>query len=230
MEGITNAMKEIEEGFAAICLEEEENGGLTYGDETEEHAEIDTSWCLVGRFRTESPTDFQAMQHKMASLWRPGRGVYVKELKQDRYIFQFYHEVDIKRVIEGSPWTFGRFHLIFERMKVGDNPRTIPINKMLMWVQIHGLQSGFMSQRVVNDIGNYIGTFVESDPNNFIGVRREYLRVRVVIPIDVSLKRKMKLRRSNDQWCWASFRYEGVPTFCFVCGMMGHSEKFCESF
>lgn len=77
-------------------------------------SEIDIRWCLVGRFLTDFPIDFQAMQHKMASLGKPGRGVYIKELESKRYIFQFYHEVDIKRVIEGSPWTFGRFQLIFE--------------------------------------------------------------------------------------------------------------------
>lgn len=27
---------------------------------------------------------------------------------------------------------------------------------------------------------------------------------------------------------WVNFKYEGVPTFCFICGMISHSEKFCE--
>ncbi|KAL8103334.1 hypothetical protein AgCh_027777 [Apium graveolens] len=162
----------MEESFALIRIEDEEEGGLSYEGEIEEQLEIDTRWCLVGHFLTDSPIDFQAMQHKMASLWRPGRAVYVKEIEQNRYIFQFYHEVDLKRVIEGSPWTFGRFHLILERLKLGDYPRTLPINKILLWVQIHDLGNGFMSQRVVTDIGNPIGTFVESDPNNFVRVWR----------------------------------------------------------
>lgn len=52
----------------------------------------------------------------------------------------------------------------------GDNPRSIPINRMDIWVQLHGLSARFMSQRVVQDIGNYIRNFVESDINNFVGV------------------------------------------------------------
>lgn len=48
-------------------------------------------------------------------------------------------------------------------------------------VQLHGLGAGFMSQRVVADIGNYIGKFVESDANNFVGVWRDHFRVRVSI-------------------------------------------------
>lgn len=72
-------------------------------------------WCLVGRFLIESPVEFQAMQHKLASLWRMGIYMYVKEIEPNRYIFQFYHKIDIKCVIERSPWPIGWFQLHFER-------------------------------------------------------------------------------------------------------------------
>lgn len=85
-----------------------------------------------------------------------------------------------------------------------------------------------MSQRVVTDIGNYIDKFVESDVKNFKGAWREYPRVRVTIALDVPLKRRMKLKRSAESWCWANFKYEGVPTICFICGLICHEEKFCE--
>lgn len=92
-------------------------------------------------------------------------------------------------------------------------------------MQLHGMAPGFMAQRVVQDIGNYIGTYVKSDTNNFIGVWREYLRVRVSIQLDKPLKRRMKLKKSEEQWCWVNFRYEGVPMFCFICGLMGAQRK-----
>lgn len=229
MASSSRIMREMEESFATVRLEDEEDGGLVYEGVTEETlSEIDVRWCLVGMFLTDAPIDFQAMQHKMASLWRPGRGVYIKEIERNRFIFQFYHEVDIKRVIEGSPWTFGRFQLVFERLKPGDDPRSLVINRIDLWVQLHGMQPDFMSQRVVQDIGNYIGGYVESDSNNFMGVWRDYLRVRVSVPLDKPLKRRMKLKKSESNWCWVNFRYEGVPTFCFICGLMGHNEKFCD--
>lgn len=181
----------------------------------------------MGRFLTDSPIDFQTM-HKMASLWKSGRGMYVKTLEANKFIFQFYHEIDIKRVTEGSLWTFGRFQLVFVRLKEGDNPRVVAINNMDIWVQLHDMSACFMSQRVVMDIGNYLGHFIESDGNNFTGVWREYLRVRVSIDLNVSLKRRMKLRKNADLWCWVNFKYEGVPTFCFICGLIGHSDKLCE--
>lgn len=66
----------------------------------------------------------------MAALWSPGKGMYVKQLEANKFLFQFYHEIDIKRVIDGSPWTFGRFQLVFARLREGENPRTVLINKL----------------------------------------------------------------------------------------------------
>lgn len=88
--------------------------------------------------------------------------------------------------------------------------------------------TGFMSQRVITDVGNYIGRFIQSDENNFVGVWREFFRVRVSIPIDKPLKRRMKLKKSDTDRCWVNFKYENIPTFCFICGKVGHSDKFCE--
>lgn len=96
-----------------------------------------------------------------------------------------------------------------------------------MWVQIHDMQNGFRSEQVVKDIGNYIGIFVNSDPKNFAGDRREYLRVMVTIDIEMPLKRKMKIKKKGGEWFWVTFKYEHVPTFCFIYGIVGHSERFC---
>lgn len=227
MAGQSNATREMEESFARFSIEDEEQDEINYVAEPEICSEIDTRWCLVGKFLTDSTIDFQAMQHKMASLWRPGKGMYVKQLDSNRFLFQFYHEIDIKRVCDGSPWTFGRFHLVFERLREGMDPRTLSINNLEIWVQLHGLGTGFMSQRVVTDIGNHIGKFVETDANNFVGVWREHFRVRVSIPLDVPLKRRMKLRKIVTEWCWVTFKYEAVPNLCFICGLIGHSDKFC---
>ncbi|XP_060959275.1 uncharacterized protein LOC133030519 [Cannabis sativa] len=37
----------------------------------------------------------------------------------------------------------------------------------------------------------------------------------------------MKLKRTDGEWLWTNFKYEFLPTFCFICGIIGHSERFC---
>lgn len=122
--------------------------------------------------------------------------------------------------------TFNIAQLNFERLKAGDNPKKVCMNHLDMWVQIHDLQAGFQSKRVIQDIGNYIGTFVNNDVNNFSGVWREYFRIRVRIKIYVPLRRKMKLKKKGGEWVWVTFKYEHAPTFFFIYGIIGLQKDF----
>ncbi|XP_060961727.1 uncharacterized protein LOC133031948 [Cannabis sativa] len=217
----------LEQQWKDICLEEEEENEVAFEEEEEEEIEFDDRWCLVGRLLTGKKSDFQIFQNMIADLWKPGKGMYIKILEQNRFLFQFYHEIDIKRVLAGSPWTYDRKQLIIERLKQGENPRTIPLNNLDIWVQVHDLQPGFKTERAICQAGNYIGLYLESDPNNFQGIWREYLRVRVRLNIEKPLKRRMKFKKKNGDVFYANFKYEYVPTFCFICGILGHSENFC---
>lgn len=228
MESITRTMNEIsledeEEGGIALG----EIGGIGGGDNEVQQEMCDAKLCLVGKFLTEGIYDFPAMQHTLAALWKPGRGVYIKALEANLFLFQFYHEIDIKRVIDGSPWSFNRKVLLIARMQENVNPRCMPLNTLDLWVQIHDMQPGFMSEKIIMEVGNQIGTYVSSCPNNYKGVWREYMRIRITMDISKPLRRRMKVRKSGNEWSWINFKYENVPTFCFICGVMGHSDKFC---
>lgn len=37
----------------------------------------------------------------------------------------------------------------------------------------------------------------------------------------------MKLKNKVVEWIWVNFKYEHAPTFCFICGIIGHSERLC---
>lgn len=108
------------------------------------------------------------------------------------------------------------FQLVFTRLKEGEDPRNIAINSLdFVWI------SGTCLKEM--DIENYIGSFVKSDNNNFVGVWHDFLKV-----LDKLLKRRMKLKKNEESWCWVNFKYEGIHTLCFICGYIGYNEKFCE--
>lgn len=122
-----------------ISLEDEEEGGIALGEtgeqeDTEQPWSYDEKLCLVGKFLIESIFDFQAMQHTLAALWKPGKGVYIKALEVNLFVFQFYHEIDIRRVIDGSPWSFNRKVLLISRLQENFNPRCVQLNTIDLWV------------------------------------------------------------------------------------------------
>lgn len=67
---------------------------------------FDAKLCVGARFFYDGHVEFQTMQQMLAALWNPGMGVYIKEVETNLFIFQFYHEVDVRRVMEGCSWYF----------------------------------------------------------------------------------------------------------------------------
>lgn len=45
--------------------------------------------------------------------------------------------------------------------------------------------------------------------------------------VNKPLKRRMKIKREEGAWRWVNFKYERLSTCCFVCGLLGHSERDC---
>lgn len=37
----------------------------------------------------------------------------------------------------------------------------------------------------------------------------------------------MKIKREGGNWSWVNFKYERMGNFCFVCGILGHTEREC---
>ncbi|XP_002520658.3 uncharacterized protein At4g02000 [Ricinus communis] len=213
------------DGLAGLVLEEEEED-TTGLDE-------DFQWCLVSRVLADKMINFQAMRNTMAMLWRPLQGVCIKELsdngerKEQRYLFQFFHEVDVKRVENGGPWTFNNYHILLHRLKEKENSHEVELKWTDFWIQVYRLPIGFRSEKVVKNIGNYVGEYLESDLNNFDGTWREYIRLRVRVDSTKPLLANMKIKKVGGESSAIDFKYERLGIFCFICGYRGHSDKFC---
>ncbi|CAN1783191.1 hypothetical protein LINPERHAP1_LOCUS16194 [Linum perenne] len=54
------------------------------------------------------------------------------------------------------------------------------------------------------------------------------MRLRVRLDVREPLKHEKKIKRPNGEWIVAKFRYEKLPTFCFICGRLGHIDCHCE--
>ncbi|CAN1835666.1 hypothetical protein LINPERHAP1_LOCUS34502 [Linum perenne] len=53
------------------------------------------------------------------------------------------------------------------------------------------------------------------------------MRIKVKLDIRRPLKREKLLRKQNKETL-VTFAYERLPTFCFICGRIGHIDRFCE--
>jgi hypothetical protein len=163
----------------------------------------------------------------MADLWKPVKGVTIKEATPDIFLFHFAHPLDMEAVLNGGPWTFDNNMLILERVQLGVQIDQIPLFYTTMWVQVHNLPMGLMKENVGVKLANYIGSFVEYDKNNNTSFWRQHMRIRVKIDVRQPLKKETKVKNREGEWCIVTFKYEKLGIFCFLCGIMGHAENKC---
>ncbi|GAU23029.1 hypothetical protein TSUD_336770 [Trifolium subterraneum] len=71
-----------------------------------------------------------------------------------------------------------------------------------------------------------LGVQVEQIP--LFHINLWYMRVRVKVDVRQPLKKGTKVKNRAGEWCFVKFKYEKLGVFCFVCGIMGHTENNCE--
>ncbi|KAM7462222.1 hypothetical protein LguiA_030343 [Lonicera macranthoides] len=177
-------------------------------------------WLEVPSLWLEDALSFDEI---MLSVWSSVMNVWMKELESNMFLIQFSHEMDYEKVIKGGPWTFDQQLFVFTLLDQDTNPYEAVLNYVDFWVQVHNLLAGLMSEQVVTAIGNFIGQFMSSDPKNFDGLWKSYLRIRVRVDVSKALKSNMKFKKRNQEESWVNFKYERLPNFCFFCGIIGHA-------
>ena len=170
------------------------------------------------------------MKNTMAALWHPRKGVCIKDLSPYLFLFQFFHEVDLKHVIDSGLWTFDQHILILKRSGENEQPDRVPLFHTSFSILVYNLPIGFLSEKVLIHIGNYIGEFQSSDPNNLMGVWRNYMHIGVSIDVRKPLKQRLRLKKEGGDWFWVDFKYERLNTLCFICGLLWHLEELCPKF
>lgn len=226
----SSSKKPIEESYANLSIHDEDEEGLILEETNVKISTTDVSLCLVGSFLMPRKVNFQAMQDTLASIWRPVKGVFMEETNlPNLFMFKFFHELDVQRVLDDGPWTFNNQAFMVKRLEVGERLSDINLNELYMWVQVYDLPVGFSSEFVLKSIGNYVGSYIQSDPKNFESIWRQFLRIKVAINVQKPLKPQMRIKKAGGEWTWIKFKYERLPSFCFYCGIIGHSEKFCEA-
>ncbi|EEF39120.1 conserved hypothetical protein [Ricinus communis] len=93
----------IEDFYARLNIEEEEYEDITFEDVAGHNNKLEFKWCLVSHLLTDRAINFQTMKNTLVTLWRPAKGVCIKDLRPNFYVFQFLYELDIVRVTDGGP-------------------------------------------------------------------------------------------------------------------------------
>jgi hypothetical protein len=99
-----------------LSLHDEEEEDFRFDFEEEGEDQVDLCWCLVGRFLSERSIHFNSIEVRMADLWKPVKGVTIKEAAAGKFLFHFNHSLDMEAVLNSGPWTFDNNMLLLEQV------------------------------------------------------------------------------------------------------------------
>lgn len=213
--------------LAELDITNEENKELVFEEGIEDESNR-FELCLVGRFLTEKNINVRAMKTKMADLWKPALGINIKDLKPRLFLFQFYHKDDLNWVKTNGPWTFDGALLVMNDIKAGEEPTKVALHEAEFWVHIHDLPVGYMTEVVGKQLGNFFGTFLQYDTKSNSSIWREFMRLKIRIDVRRPLKRKKKICKKDKSEVMVNYKYEKLGEFCFICGLLSHTERFCQ--
>ncbi|KAH1083305.1 hypothetical protein J1N35_023066 [Gossypium stocksii] len=95
------------------------------------------------------------------------------------------------------------------------------------WIKlrIFNIPLEYMDKQVAIDVGKAIGEVVAIDWRDSNGKWTEYIRVRVKIDVLKPLRRAVYLVRNDDIEIICVIKYECLPAFCHICGLINHTTQ-----
>lgn len=111
-----------------------------------------------------------------------------------------------------------------------EDPVKVSLWYVNVWIQVHDLPMGLMTEVVGKALGNFFGEFLEYDTKNNTSIWRECMRLRIRLEVRKLLKRKKKIIRKDGKELNVTCKYERLGEFCFLCGLVSHTDHFCRKF
>ncbi|XP_058752316.1 uncharacterized protein LOC131625473 [Vicia villosa] len=214
------------EKWKSIQLSKEEEEGVIVADE-EVCAEEGFQRSLAGKLWTESNFNARAFKSTMVNAWKLKNPVETQDLSKNLFLFKFATKRDLEYVLRNGPWSFDRYLLVLKRISGEEQPSDLNMHYGSFWVRIYELPLILRSETMAKKLGSILGEYEEMDSREAFKNGR-FLRVKVTLNLKDPLKRGtiVKFKEKNLR---VHFKYERLPTFCFVCGRMGHQMKDCEA-
>lgn len=181
---------------------------------------------LVGRVITDKKLSINFIRPNALRLLHPVKGATINSIATNMFVIKFEHPLDRKKAMGGCPWTLDRHALILEPISPDKKPEDHELTSLPLVVRVSQLSLANRSTQVAQLIGNHLGWFVEV-PKESDSFYTPYFRIKILVDVTKPLKRGLFYQGVEGSKLWLPIAYERLPTFCFLCGIIGHGEVNC---
>jgi len=146
----------LEEAWKKMSLTEEDAQVLDFDEETPAKKTEEIEPSLVGKLMTEGNFNVRTMKN----VWKPSKGLVIRDLDVNLFVFQFFLHADRAYVFNEGPWAFDGNLLLLKEWTGLDQPSEIQFTSVRFWVKVYDVPAMRQTKKYEEFIGSQIGTFV----------------------------------------------------------------------
>ncbi|KAG8379336.1 hypothetical protein BUALT_Bualt07G0077800 [Buddleja alternifolia] len=154
--------------------------------------------------------------------------VEIQRIGKDRFLVNFEHELDRSRVLADAPWNFDNNMVILRELKMDQDPLSVNLDWADFVIQVSGLPLSQITLEMARFIGDQVGTFIELVSPISESFWQPVMRIKIRYNITKPLRQFITLKSPRGEVFKADISYERLSNFCYLCGHLGHIDKFCE--
>ncbi|CAL1359859.1 unnamed protein product [Linum trigynum] len=190
---------------------------------------------LLGKMLTENRVALAKAAGAARYAWGGYGEVNVQPTEtQNLFIFTFSNEEIREKIWRVRPWSLSNTLTAVEKYNGRGKPEEVPMEKVAMWVQIHGMHQNQRSEQNMVVIGtHYFPGFLDLDRASleFSGYRK-FLRILVEVdlrePVPIGFDFPFTDEITGEEHCdIIDFKYERLVELCYFCGRIGHNWPTC---
>ncbi|KAM0911064.1 hypothetical protein ACQ4PT_013724 [Festuca glaucescens] len=158
-------------------------------------------WALVGKVLAPNPYHISTISAALRPAWGNPKGLELRSMGTNQFMAEFACERDKLRVLDGSPWHVSKHGVILNEFDKNLRPHEYRFEELTLWARFMSLPFSLMNDQWGKNLAECVGRVKKMDVDVFSQKRQttEYYAV----------------------------MYEQLPTFCFSCGLLGHSSLGC---
>jgi hypothetical protein len=182
----------------------------------------------VGKSLAVKPISVEGIHQTLDKIWCDNKGLVIKDVGENKFLFSFNHPMSKNRVLEDGPWMTGHSLLVMMSSNGKKALEAVDFHHVPIWIRVSKLPMWMMNRKVAEIIGNEVGKFMDVDDEENGTTIGRYLRVKVWIDIWRPLMCGVNMEEEgSDVGRWCPFEYEFLPKFCHCCGIIGHTDRVC---
>jgi hypothetical protein len=219
----------LEDLLKSLNLKEEDIEGLFVAKKEVDALKEEVKWRAVMRLLSSKPFSAVSLKKTMNFAWAPSKEISFREIEENRFLVQANCLGDWRKITEQGPWIFRDHGLLIEKYDGSCRASAVELNRIHAWVRIHDVPELYRRRTLMAGVAESIGEVIQVDMNGAGLDGGDHVRVRVWLDVRKCLTRFVAFKPEGGTQVIMRVKYEKLPRFCAVCGLLGHEQEECGS-